>query len=555
MSGNLSVEILEMLEESRKIYTSFPKKAYDISEGAYKLATRNNMKFEMASSLIMMAQSCSIMSEPTNVHAFAYDAYEIYLEIDDRLGMAKALNLVGIAYLYRSMYEQAANTLIKGLSLIEAKDDYKIYAALINNIGEILKEAENYDEAIEYYDKGIELCERAEIPKLERSILENYKATMLDNKGDICLIRGEYEEATIYFNESNKILEKEKDPIHLSESENRIGKSYYYNDDFEKAELYFEKAINRLEKVDNKFYAIDVLINISKLNFEKDQRKSFNSLQKAIDYAEKTNSKKKMSEIYSLAANHYEKTDNYKIALEYFKKHHFTEQEIRTSTISDKLQLIKMEISRLDVDETMDEVMLLNKQLESEISYQKHELEKIQSLNENLEKRVFKDSLTQIPNRNYLDYHLVEFLNTSSLDKDTIVLFMIDIDYFKKYNDYWGHLKGDDCLKAVAKVLMNNAKIRGNVLGRYGGEEFIYCSKVKNYKEAFELGDLLRKEVMDLNFRYSVEDEENFLTISLGGVLVKASEEITIFDIIEVADRELYKGKDSGRNIVMIKEI
>ncbi|MGB3366355.1 MAG: tetratricopeptide repeat-containing diguanylate cyclase, partial [Acidaminobacteraceae bacterium] len=379
--------------------------------------------------------------------------------------------------------------------------------------------------------------------------------TMLDNKGDICLLKGEYIKAYEYFNESYDILKKENDPIHLSEAENRLGKAHYYSDDYDTATLYFESALNRLEEVDNKFYSAEVLINIAKLNFVNDQRKSFNSLERAIDYAEKTNSKKKMSEVYALAAELYEKTNNFKIALEYFKKHHFTEQEIKTSIMSEKLEVIKMELARLDVDNTMDEVMAINKQLENEISYQNNELKKIQNINVNLEKRVFEDSLTEIPNRNYLDCNLVEYMRSCLENNEIMILFMIDIDFFKRYNDYWGHLKGDECLKSVAKVFKNIQEVRNDILGRYGGEEFIYCSKVPNYKAAMELGNLLRSEVELLKHRYSFENNDNLLTISLGGTLVSPLSITNIFDVIEVADQELYKGKDRGRNIVMIREI
>ncbi|MGB3366634.1 MAG: tetratricopeptide repeat protein, partial [Acidaminobacteraceae bacterium] len=150
MNGNLSRKILNMLEESEKIYTSLPKRAYKISEEAYKLSVDNNMKSEGASSLVMMAKVCRIRTEVSQMYALSYDAYELFNELDDNLGMAKALNLIGITYYYRSMYEQAADTLIKGLKLIEIKDDFKLYSAILNNIGEVFKETENYDLAIEY---------------------------------------------------------------------------------------------------------------------------------------------------------------------------------------------------------------------------------------------------------------------------------------------------------------------------------------------------------------------------------------------------------------------
>lgn len=82
-----------------------------------------------------------------------------------------------------------------------------------------------------------------------------------------------------------------------------------------------------------------------------------------------------------------------------------------------------------------------------------------------------------------------------SSKEEQIVLFMIDIDNFKKYNDYWGHSQGDICLRKISDSIKKIQNNRGDIFGRYGGEEFIYISTFLSYGDALELGNLIRTEV------------------------------------------------------------
>ena len=140
------------------------------------------------------------------------------------------------------------------------------------------------------------------------------------------------------------------------------------------------------------------------------------------------------------------------------------------------------------------------------------------------------------------------------LKDEKIVLFIIDIDNFKKYNDCWGHLKGDECLIKIANCLKDIQIKRKDFFGRYGGEEFIYYAKELNYHQALELGDIIRSEIEKLYLNYLFGSKSIFVTISVGGVLGKPSKN-NISAMLQIADKELYKAKAMGRNITLINSL
>ncbi|MGB4438755.1 MAG: GGDEF domain-containing protein [Sedimentibacter sp.] len=340
--------------------------------------------------------------------------------------------------------------------------------------------------------------------------------------------------------------------VNLGEIENKLGKVYFVNENYIKAEEYFFCALNRLEKVNNKFYTIDVLVNIAKLQIENNSKDSFYYYGKAIQYAEEINAKKKLSEVCKTVSEYYEKIGNFRDALEYSKKHCRVNEEIMTSNLGNKLEILKIELGHFKEKNKFGKIKIINQRLEMEILNQRNELEKIKKSNEILEKKAFEDELTGIPNRRCIKFYLNNIWEKSLLDGDIIILFIIDIDNFKKYNDYWGHSKGDECLVKVANCMKNIQVKRKDFLGRYGGEEFIYCSKGINYDQALELGNLIRHEVEKIGLNYMIDDKKNMVTISLGGALGKASDFNSISNMVKIADKELYRAKGMGRNITLL---
>ncbi|MDF2473673.1 MAG: diguanylate cyclase [Anaerocolumna sp.] len=544
MKSYLQKEINEKLKNAKELATMNPDKSYTLCKEAYQVSKKNSLKLEEGYALIGMALACRAKSENNKMLDYAYSALEIFEESQDTLGKVRSVNLIGIAYFYSSMYEQALKYLKQAVDLLLGCKDNYLLSCVFNNIGEVFRESVKFDAAIEYYKKALRLS-------IESDSKIN-TASILSNIGEIYFLEKKYTEAKEYFIKSYDILINENDMVALSEVENRLGNIYYINQNYSMAAEYFTTALQKIDSIDNKFYAIDILMNIAKLQFENDKKTSFSYLEKAKQYAKESKTKKKISMVYKTAADYHEITGDYENALKCFKKYHGMEQEISALLVGNKLEILKIELEHLNGDHNFEQAGMMNQRLEMEITYQRHELEKIQKINKMLEEKVFEDELTQVPNRRYINNLLNKTWEDSSQENQRIALFIIDIDNFKKYNDYWGHPEGDKCLIKVANCLKEIQVMRNDVFGRYGGEEFMYFVKNLDYDQALELGNLLRIQVEKLDLYYLYENKNYVLTISVGGAFGNLSSFDSVANIIQIADKELYRSKNMGRNITFV---
>ncbi|WP_066351803.1 GGDEF domain-containing response regulator [Aliarcobacter skirrowii] len=184
---------------------------------------------------------------------------------------------------------------------------------------------------------------------------------------------------------------------------------------------------------------------------------------------------------------------------------------------------------------------------------------KLKQKTELLEKLSNYDGLTNIKNRRYFDDRLTQVYKDSKIKNTNLALMMIDIDFFKPYNDNYGHGKGDEALKIVAKTLENsilNTLDRPNdLVARYGGEEFVVLLSNIDLKELEEISNRLVKAIRDENIEHKFSKVASYLTISLGAVLYKSSNDLSIASIMKSADEALYEVKQKSRDNFLIKEI
>jgi len=165
-----------------------------------------------------------------------------------------------------------------------------------------------------------------------------------------------------------------------------------------------------------------------------------------------------------------------------------------------------------------------------------------------LEKLSMTDGLTEIANRRYMDKKLIN--ECSGLRKFTTELsvILIDIDFFKNYNDNYGHLEGDDCLKKISHIISRTVIRQDDLVARYGGEEFCCILPSTSYENAMTVANKIRKNVEDLQLPHKGSSISEYVTISLGIVTTLPGTPSTPAKILGIADKNLYKAKDTGRN-------
>lgn len=161
------------------------------------------------------------------------------------------------------------------------------------------------------------------------------------------------------------------------------------------------------------------------------------------------------------------------------------------------------------------------------------------------------DGLTKIYNRRYFEEEFEKEFLTAKRLKNILSVIMIDVDYFKGFNDFYGHLEGDKILQKIALELSLILKRPADFVARYGGEEFVFVLPDTDQAGAEHLAEETRAQIERLNISHKVNkaSPSGFLTISLG-VATLTSKETSSKKLLERADRSLFEAKKCGRNRV-----
>ena len=183
-----------------------------------------------------------------------------------------------------------------------------------------------------------------------------------------------------------------------------------------------------------------------------------------------------------------------------------------------------------------------------DISERKQTEQQLLQLQKQLEELSYQDGLTGVANRRMFDNRLQMEWSNAQRNSLPLSLILLDIDYFKQYNDHYGHVRGDDCLKSVGQALSGAAVRPRDLLARYGGEEFVLLLPETDAQAAAQVAERCRQLIRGQNIQHAHSQVAPLLTISLGvGTLIPGPlDQPQAF--LERVDRLLYKAKHQGRN-------
>lgn len=221
------------------------------------------------------------------------------------------------------------------------------------------------------------------------------------------------------------------------------------------------------------------------------------------------------------------------------------------ASISSRAMIMEGEEYVVSVLRDVSEVREIEKNLmESEKKY-KNLADQFKKEKEIAEKISLTDEMTGLANRRYLqDRILFEFARMKRTGLE-LSLIMIDVDFFKAYNDTYGHIKGDESLKAVAKVIKDSVKRATDLKSRYGGEEFVILLPDTDRNSAKRIAEKVRKSIQTLGIEHKASEVADVLTVSAGVVTFEKDSCSCPTLLLEKVDKALYLAKESGRNIVI----
>lgn len=179
---------------------------------------------------------------------------------------------------------------------------------------------------------------------------------------------------------------------------------------------------------------------------------------------------------------------------------------------------------------------------------------KLEAANQALQRLISIDNLTQVANRRRFDEYLDQEWNCMLRERSPLSLILCDVDFFKAYNDTYGHQAGDRCLQQIAKVLENTPKRSTDLVARYGGEEFAVILPNTSLEGAVQLAERMRAEVKALSIPHTHSPIGQTVTLSMGVAHAIAHSDSNYEALIANADAALYKAKNLGRDRVMANE-
>ncbi|MFZ6873164.1 sensor domain-containing diguanylate cyclase [Undibacterium sp. Di27W] len=191
----------------------------------------------------------------------------------------------------------------------------------------------------------------------------------------------------------------------------------------------------------------------------------------------------------------------------------------------------------------------LRVQAEAELLKTRNSLEQ---LNHTLEKLAMQDGLTGLANRRQFDIALKDEFSRAMRNASSLALIMIDVDCFKQYNDIYGHAAGDECLRAISKVVADGKHRPGDLSARYGGEEMVILLPGTDVAGAMKVAENIRQAIYHLELKHT-GNSSGVVTVSAGiDAFVPVRENNRPLELIEAADKALYCAKSQGRNCVRV---
>lgn len=172
--------------------------------------------------------------------------------------------------------------------------------------------------------------------------------------------------------------------------------------------------------------------------------------------------------------------------------------------------------------------------------------------NDKLERTSFFDELTNIANRRYFNKVLNQEWKQALRNHVSLSLLFIDIDFFKAYNDFYGHIEGDHCLQQIAHALKKSIHRANDLAARYGGEEFTVILPDTNIPGAVKIAQHINNNIANLKTPHVMSKINAYVTVSIGIISVIPTNTLNCIDFVNKADMAMYESKKNGRNRITV---
>jgi diguanylate cyclase (GGDEF)-like protein len=563
--------ILALNEEAFKLRLSAPHAALELAQKAQQLAENTPFQHELAKSLFIQGAANATLrsyesavwqlSEAKNLFvlesqsAMTFEAckslgdtyyslgnYEkALLEFIECIGLSKLLkevkrealaqNNLGNVYFSLGDYEKSLLSYIESARLHQSLKDEKNEAAVNINIGNVYYVLKRYEQALNYQQKSLE--------QLKRMSRHDLVAKAYNNIGIILGEQGKFDEALASHHQGLTLSQQISDQFEEANSLNNIGAIYDKLNNPIQALAHFSHSLRLFEDIGDLEGSVETMLSLGILHLKRNEiEQSLLCLNRALSLAEESKSHKQLVGVYSALSKAHRKIGDYEKALYYLELF----LELREQTFNDESdrKFKSLQIS-YEVERAQREAELYRiKNTELTKAYEQLRAQALL-----LEKQAREDGLTGLNNRRYFEHRFAEEFERALRFNHPLSVAICDVDFFKKINDRFSHAIGDEVLRTVAKIFRQSIR-QVDILGRYGGEEFVFLFPETALERAVMACEKIRKSVEDYN--WSFVQEGLTVTVSIG-----VTSDLRVFNhekMMSNADEKLYQAKNNGRNRV-----
>lgn len=560
-------------EAAESVYTR-PEKAIELSNEAQRLAKELDNQETLTSALLTAGLAHMRLGNALESRDYLEQSRELARSIGSLKGEGDAENHLGTVYFEQSQFDRALQHYVKALELRKAIDDKVGMSKSINNMGRVHHKLGNYDKAIELFREALLLK-----PENDQS----GRVNTLNNLGLVYRAKGDIPSAMAVFQEALQLAESIQSIQGIAYSMMSLGETYKLTGQLTLAESYTLNALAHYESIQYTHGVAYTLFRAGVIYAERGERA------KALDYydrselwAEQIKQKGLRRDIAWEKAKIFEASLDLPQALLYLHKYISLQESILNSDLHQKILILQnqheLEGKAKEIELLHKDVTLKNAQLKIQwlllavvatflaasivfalFLYRQNKWRKnkekellsatvsLEAANQRLSQLADTDFLTRVANRRRFNKEFVAACREVAKGQEALAVMIMDIDFFKEYNDYYGHLQGDECLVQVAAVLQDTFLNEECLLARYGGEEFIVLIR-GDCSQAFQYAEKARQHIEELNLPH-LRSASGRVTCSFG--LACFVHHGMPQELIAQADKALYEAKRSGRNKVV----
>lgn len=225
--------------------------------------------------------------------------------------------------------------------------------------------------------------------------------------------------------------------------------------------------------------------------------------------------------------------------------------------VDEVLARVKNQLTICDLKQKLMEqnqkLLQQNSQLKKEVQIRQQAEENLQTVNRQLQNLASCDSLTTLANRRHFDQYFAHTWKQMMQAQQPLSLLLCDLDYFKNYNDNYGHPAGDICLKLVAQALNRSVSNTQDLVARYGGEEFAIILPNTDLQGALKVAKTIQEEIQRLKINHNYSMVNSIVTLSIGISCQIPQPDKSAEHLLEITDQALYEAKEQGRNQYCVK--